>query len=92
MLVSLMTSFRTIAMRNTASLSMMRTSDAMMKSLGNINPYNVNFQSLHQQDCFNSSNMITSQLQYKIALAMEKQSKELLMQEAERNKSLDVIA
>ena len=91
MLVSLMANFRAITMRNNAAFGMMQTSNAMLGAMRNANPYNINFQALHQQDTFNALNMANYQLQYQVASAMEKQSKAMLKQESE-NKGLNFLA
>ena len=87
-----MMNLNSIAMRNSASFAMMQSSNAMMNSTRNINPYNVNFEALHQQDTFNSINMLSNQFKYQIANAMEKQSKAMIKDEMNQKKGLDIIA
>ena len=63
-----------------------------MSALNNINPEMVNFNALHQMDTQNSLNLITNQLRYKVAEAMEKQSKAMLKEDLEQEKKLNLLA
>ena len=92
MLVSAITLYSSIVARNNASMAMMQSSQASMNALNSINPDSVNFNALHQMDTQNSLNMISNQLQYQVASAMEKQSKAQLKEELEQNKKLNLLA
>ena len=92
MLVSAITLYSSIAARNNAAMAMMQSSQASMSALNSINPDSVNFNALHQMDTQNSLNMVSNQLQYQVASAMEKQSKAQLKEELEQNKKLNLLA
>ena len=92
MLVSAITLYGSIATKNNAAMAMMQSSQASMSALNSINPDTVNFGALHQMDIQNSLNLINNQLRYKIASAMEKQSKAQLKEELEQNKKLNLLA
>lgn len=92
MLVSAITLYSSIIARNNAAMAMMQSSQASMSALNGINPDCVNFNALHQMDTQNSLNMISNQMQYKVASAMEKQSKAQLKEELEQNKKLNLLA
>ena len=70
MLVSAITLYSSIIARNNAAMAMMQSSQASMSALNGINPDCVNFNALHQMDTQNSLNMISNQMQYKVASAM----------------------
>jgi hypothetical protein len=92
MLVSAITLYSSIVARNNAAMAMMQSSQASMSALNCINPDSVNFNALHQMDTQNSLDMISNQLQYKVASAMEKQSKAQMKKELEQNKKLNLLA
>lgn len=92
MLVSAVSLYSSIIARNNAAMAMMQSSQASMSALNNINPDRVNFNALHQMDVQNSMNMVTNQLRYKVAEAMEKQSKSLLKEDLEQDKKLNFLA
>ena len=92
MLVSAISLYSSIAARNNAAMAMMQSSQASMSALNNINPEMVNFNALHQMDVQNSMNMVTNQLRYKVAEAMEKQSKAMLENDLEQDKKLNLLA
>ena len=82
MLVSLMSMYSAINMKNNAVMGMMNTSNSMLGAIRNVNPTS-NLEALHQQDTFNSLNMVKHQFMYKVAKAMEEQSEELLQEDTE---------
>ena len=92
MLVSAISLYSSIAARNNAAFSMMQAGNASINAISNINPMNVNFNALHEQDTFNSLNLVTNQFRYKIAEAMEKQSKAMLKEDLEQDKKLNLLA
>ena len=92
MLVSAISLYSSIIARNNAAMAMMQSSQASMSALNNINPDRVNFNALHQMDVQNSMNLVTNQLRYKVAEAMEKQSKALLKEDLEQDKKLNFLA
>ena len=92
MLVSAIALYSSIAARNNAAMAMMQSSQASMSALNTINPDSVNFNALHQMDTQNSLNLVTNQFRYKIAEAMEKQSKAMLEKDLEQDKKLNFLA
>ena len=85
MLVSLMSMYSAVNMKNNAVMGMMNTSNSMLGAIRNVNPTS-NLEALHQQDTFNSLNMVKHQFMYKVAKAMEEQSEELLQEDIEQQK------
>ena len=92
MLVSAISLYSSIIARNNAAMAMMQSSQVSMSTLNNINPDRVNFNALHQMDTQNSMNLITNQLRYKVAEAVEKQSKAMLKEDLEQDKKLNLLA
>ena len=92
MLVSAIALYSSIAARNNAAMAMMQSSQASMSALNNITPDAINFNALHQMDTQNSLNLVTNQFRYKIAEAMEKQSKAMLEKDLEQDKKLNFLA
>ena len=86
MLVSLMSMYNAINMRNNAVLGMMHCHNTSLSFLGNTSPEQANLEFLHEQDTKNSLEMVNHQLMYKIAEAQEEQSKALLKEEIENDK------
>ncbi|MBE7710337.1 MAG: hypothetical protein E7Z93_07820 [Cyanobacteria bacterium SIG32] len=81
MLVSLMNSFRAIAMQHDAGFGMMQARNSMLGAIQSINPHNPNFEALHQQDLKLSLDIANNQLKYQMATAMRDQADTQLKKE-----------
>ena len=90
MLVSLINSYRAIAMQHDAGFGMMQARNAMIGAINNINPHNPNFEALHQQDLKLSLDIANNQTKYLMATAIKEQSDTQLKKERARN--LDLVA
>ncbi len=84
MLVSLINSYRAIAMQHDAGFGMMQARNSMMSAINNINPHNPNFEALHQQDLKLSLDIANNQTKYLMATAMKEQADAQLKKERER--------
>lgn len=85
MLVSLINSYRAIAMQHDAGFGMMQARNSMIGAINNINPYNPNFEALHQQDLKLSLDIANNQTKYLIATAMREQADAQLKKEHKLN-------
>lgn len=88
MFVSLINSIRAISMQHDAGFGMMQARNSMLGAIQNINPYNPNFEALHQHDLKLSLDIANNQLKYQMATAMKEQADAQLKKE----RSLNIVA